>query len=31
MKNIYDYSLSDLENLVIELGYKKFNTGQIFD
>ncbi|MCI5521947.1 MAG: 23S rRNA (adenine(2503)-C(2))-methyltransferase RlmN [Tenericutes bacterium] len=31
MKNIYDYSLSDLENLVIELGYKKFNAGQIFD
>ena len=24
-------SLSDLENLVIELGYKKFNAGQIFD
>ena len=31
MENIYNYSLKNLENLVISLGYKKFNAGQIFD
>ncbi|MEG0909771.1 MAG: 23S rRNA (adenine(2503)-C(2))-methyltransferase RlmN [Bacilli bacterium] len=31
MKNIYNYSLSDLEELIVSLGYKKFNAGQIFD
>ena len=31
MENIYNYSLTNLEKLVISLGYKKFNAGQIFD
>ena len=31
MRNIYDYTLSELENLFIDLGYKKFNAGQVFD
>ena len=31
MKNIYDYTLSDLENLFISLGYKKFNASQVYD
>ena len=31
MENIYNYSLSKLEELVVSLGYKKFNASQIFD
>lgn len=31
MKSIYDISLENLEKLVIELGYKKFNASQIYD
>ena len=31
MKNIYDYTLSDLQNLFISLGYKKFNANQVYD
>lgn len=31
MKNIYDYTLSELETLFVELGYKKFNAGQVYD
>ena len=31
MKNIYDYTLSDLENLFVGLGYKKFNANQVYD
>lgn len=31
MNNIYNYNLQDLEELCINLGYKKFNAGQIFD
>lgn len=31
MKNIFDYTLEDLENLVVENGYKKFNASQIVD
>ena len=31
MKNIYDYTLSDLEHLFISLGYKKFNANQVYD
>lgn len=31
MKNIYDYTLSELETLFIEIGYKKFNAGQVYD
>ena len=31
MNNIYDYTLSELENLFVELGYKKFNASQVFD
>lgn len=31
MLNIYNYNLEDLEKLCIDLGYKKFNAGQIFD
>ena len=31
MKNIYDYTLSELENLFVYLGYKKFNASQVYD
>ena len=31
MKNIYDYTLSNLETLFINLGYKKFNASQVYD
>ena len=31
MKNIYDYTLLDLENIFLEQGYKKFNASQVFD
>lgn len=29
--NIYDYTLSELENIFIENGYKKFNASQVYD
>ncbi len=31
MKNIFDYTLEDLENFVVENGFKKFNATQIVD
>lgn len=31
MESIYNYSLNDLEKLIVELGYKKFNASQIYD
>lgn len=31
MKNIFDYTLENLENLVVENGFKKFNATQIID
>ncbi len=31
MKNIYDYTLSNLQNLFVSLGYKKFNANQVYD
>ena len=29
--NIYEYTLSELEELFVSLGYKKFNAGQVYD
>lgn len=31
MKSIYDFTLSELEKYLIELGYKKYNASQVFD
>lgn len=31
MKNIFDYTLEDLENLLISSGFKKFNATQVVD
>lgn len=31
MKNIYNYSLIELEQLLVEAGYKKFNANQLYD
>ena len=31
MKNIYNYSLEELEEYFIKLGYKKYNATQVFE
>ena len=31
MRNIYDYSLSNLTEIMLELGYKKFAALQVYD
>lgn len=31
MKNIFDYTLEELEKLFVEMGFKKYNAFQVFD
>ena len=31
MKNIFDYTLEELEKLFVEVGFKKYNASQVFD
>ena len=31
MKSFYSYTLTELEDLFLKLGYKKFNASQVYD